>query len=161
MTTRGLYSQYDHIRLNFSVHAYKNTPTPRSEQSLQNTVSHELLYMKHFITAISTNQVMRQSKINAIEEQIVVNWIIGQDRIGWPPTVAQVRKFATYILESHHDFNPLGINWIRGFKRRNPEVATMIGRKIDRERSDGTSIEALNSFFQEIKRVKDEHQVKP
>ncbi len=148
MTTRGLYSQYDRIQLNLAVHAYKNTPNASiravaAEHGVPRATLHEALHNGDF----DKPGHEAKQRLTRFEEQMVVNWIVGQDRIGWPPTVAQVRQFATYILESHHDFNPLGINWIQGFKRRNPGVATMIGRKIGCERRDGTSTEALNTFF--------------
>ncbi len=157
MVTRGSYSRYDQIQLNLAVHAYESTPNASiravaAEYDVPRATLHAALHNGDF------DKPGHEAKQRAtkFEGQIVVNWIIGQDRIEWPPTVAQIRRFATYILESLHVFNSLGINWIEGFKRRNPGVTTMIGRKIYRERRDGTSTEALNSFFQKIKHVKDE-----
>lgn len=100
-----------------------------------------------------------QMRLCRREEKFLVEWILQEDRIGWPPTIQRVRDMATLLAKAHGDEKPIGVNWIQGFKRRNPEVKTMIGRKIDKTRRDGASIEALNEFFKVFEAAKSEYNV--
>ncbi len=100
-----------------------------------------------------------QMRLCKEEEDYLVQWIIVEDKRNWPPTVQRVRDMATLLLHAHHDYLPLGVNWIQGFKKQNPRVSTMIGRKIDRSRRDGSTYEALNAFYTEFHRVKTEFSI--
>jgi len=54
---------------------------------------------------------------------------------------------AIRVLRSNGDTRRLGKDWIQKFIRRNPRVASVIGRRIDASRIDGTSQEALQDFY--------------
>jgi len=58
-----------------------------------------------------------------------------------------VREFAQRVLAANGDLEPLGKKWMTGFLRRNPEIKTMRGKRIDSIRINGASTERIKGFF--------------
>jgi hypothetical protein len=100
-------------------------------------------------------------RLTSAKEQYIADWIITLDNVAMAPSAAQVVEFAGFILRAKGDTRHLGVNWIQTFKRRNPRVKSMIGVKIPKDRINGATPEALNKFYIELKRVVDEHHIKP
>ena len=51
------------------------------------------------------------------------------------------------MLEVSGDDEPLGKRWVQNFLRRNPRVATLLGKPIESSRIRGTQPEQINVFY--------------
>jgi hypothetical protein len=94
-------------------------------------------------------------------ERFLVDWIKQEDTRGYPPSSSRVHEMAQKLLSANGDENPLGRKWINGFKRRNKDIKTLIGKLIASERHNGASKEVLQAHFQRFKKVIDDYAVKP
>lgn len=95
-----------------------------------------------------------QQRLTPDQEEFLVEWIIEQDKNGYPPSHARAREMATRILRYKGDDKPLGKRWISLFLRRNPRVASIIGRKLDIARAGAAIPEKINAFLETFKRVR-------
>ena len=89
----------------------------------------------------------KNQRLSPLQEQALVDWIIELATRGYPPTHAFAREIASRTLIENNDLKPLGQNWMRGFLRRNPEVSTVVTKKMDAQRAHGTSEDAIREFF--------------
>lgn len=100
-----------------------------------------------------------QMRLSEDQEKWLCNWIIEEDRQGYAPSIARVRQMVEVLLRVQGDERPLGKNWITGFKKRNPSIKTMIGRRIEDARFDAATPEVLNRFYSTLERVISEYHV--
>lgn len=100
-----------------------------------------------------------QMRLSEEEEDWLAKWIIEEDRQGYAPPVARVRQMVMLLLRVRGDLDPLGKNWITGFKKRNPSVKTMIGTRIESARFDAATPEVLNQFYSNLEHIKSTHKV--
>ncbi|KAM3525797.1 hypothetical protein NHJ13051_003788 [Beauveria bassiana] len=96
-------------------------------------------------------------RLPAIQESHLVSWILIQDHLGNPPTHEQVRKIASSLCRRNGDDHDVGKNWLQGFLKRNPEIKTLRGKRLDFERLNGASTYAIQSFFKllTVKQIND------
>jgi hypothetical protein len=52
------------------------------------------------------------------------------------------------------DENLIGKAWISGFKRRNPRVASMIGRRIEAPRAEAATSDEIRAFLELFERTR-------
>ncbi|KAI1002585.1 hypothetical protein K3495_g5609 [Podosphaera aphanis] len=71
-----------------------------------------------------------------------------------PPSHPRVREMATRILEANGDRNPLGKIWIPHFLKRNPRVASVVGRKIEAVRAKAADPQQIRAFIKKIKHTR-------
>jgi hypothetical protein len=104
-----------------------------------------------------------RQKLSVTQEASLRDWIIVQDDLGFPPSHAQVIDFAGRIAKRNGYTEPIGTHWIEAFLRRNPEVKTIKGQKLDSERFNGATTENIQAFFEYldvpvVKAIKPEHR---
>ena len=100
-----------------------------------------------------------QQRLSRNQEEFLVEWILEEDERGFPPSHARTREMAARILRINGDTKPLGKKWVVKFLERNPRVKSVVGRKIEAVRLDGTSQQALEGFFQRFQEVRDKYNV--
>lgn len=83
-------------------------------------------------------------RLSNAEENIVVNWIVKQESLGYAPTALAVRKVVESILKKRGDSDPLGKHWTEGFKSRHDCIRTKIGRAQESARCDGFAPRAVD-----------------
>jgi hypothetical protein len=105
-------------------------------------------------------QLPRQ-KLSPDQERWLVDWIIEEHSLWRAPSHAMVREMANCIARVNGDDVPVGKNWIDGFKARNPIIATLIGRSLDKARVNGSDKSTLEGFFVLLKAIVSEHRTKP
>jgi hypothetical protein len=66
---------------------------------------------------------------------------------------------ATRCLSQNGDFQPLGKKWVDGFRRHNPEIKTLIGKRINSARIEGATLEKIEVHFERLKRVMDDLKI--
>ena len=112
------------------------------------TISNRILGRQ---TKSQTNE--SRQKLSSGLEKKVVDWILLQERLGYAPTHAQVRGICSRICRSTGEAEDLGKHWMEGFFKRNPEVKTKLGRRIDYQRLNGATPDTINSFFDILETV--------
>jgi 4-hydroxybenzoate polyprenyltransferase len=98
-------------------------------------------------------------RLSPDQEAKLAEWVRIQHALGLAPTHQQVKVFAERILHAMGDTDPLGKQWIQGFKRRNPSIKVQRSRPIDSRRINGASTEVIRDWFKllaipEIKGIK-------
>lgn len=78
------------------------------------------------------------------EEDRLVTWILRQDQCGYAPSAKVVRACVVALLELKGDTAPLGKNWMKAFKKRNPKIKSLQGRKQEASRFSGFTLKAVN-----------------
>ncbi|KAI0998739.1 hypothetical protein K3495_g9457 [Podosphaera aphanis] len=61
---------------------------------------------------------------------------------------------ATRTLKANGDRNPLGKIWIPHFLKRNPRVASMVGRKIEAIRANAADPQQLRAFIEKFEHTR-------
>ena len=100
-----------------------------------------------------------QQRLTPEQEQFLADWIIEQDMQGFPPSHARAREMAVRVLRANRDHQPLGKAWLPKFIKRNPQVASCIGRRIDAARIDGTQPEQIQRFYDLFQRTQARHNI--
>jgi hypothetical protein len=111
----------------------------------------------------STSRALGQEsnqRFSKRHERFLVDWIKSEDARGYAPGRSRVHEMAQKLLEANGDDKPLGRKWIDGFKRRNSDISTLIGKRIASERHNGATREVLETHFQRFKRIIDDYAVK-
>ena len=93
------------------------------------------------------------------QEEFLAEWILDMDARGFPPSHARTREMASRILSMNKDTAPLGKDWIPKFTKRNPRVASIVGRRIESLRVAGTNHTALENFYKLFKEVRDRFKI--
>ncbi|KAK6906842.1 hypothetical protein I203_100829 [Kwoniella mangroviensis CBS 8507] len=103
------------------------------------------------------------------EEHSLHGYIIRMGALGHPPPPGTVFDLAAELrikrlIREGHDrqsIERLGSNWPGKFKKRFPDVSTVLSRSVDRSRFDGTAPERLLPWFRELKLMMDRHNYTP
>jgi hypothetical protein len=90
-----------------------------------------------------------------------VDWILEQEAQGFPPSHARARQMASRILRIKGDTKELGNKWVNHFIKRNPRVASAIGRKIDASRISGTHPDLINEFYTLYRELVQRYNIQP
>jgi len=88
-----------------------------------------------------------QQRLTPTQEDLLEQWIIRQEALGYAPTHAQIRAIATGVLQATGDQQPLGMKWSTHFIRRHPAVKTKLGRRTDWQRIDAVTPASIELFF--------------
>jgi hypothetical protein len=100
-----------------------------------------------------------RQRLSRVQEEVLVEWILDLDSLGYPPSHARTREMACRILCLNGDTDKLGSHWLDSFIRRNSRVATCIGRPIEALRIQCTDPATINAFFEHFEHVKSTHNV--
>src|SRR5437773_8833756 len=86
-------------------------------------------------------------------ETRLAQFALTQESLGYAMTHAQIKGIAQKILRSGGDLKPLGRHWMDGFLRRNPQLKTKKGVRIEYKRTNGASAENIEKFFKILETV--------
>jgi 4-hydroxybenzoate polyprenyltransferase len=101
-----------------------------------------------------------RQRLSTIQEARLTKWILIQDSIGFPPTHARVKEIVQFLLCEEGDLDPIGKHWIEGFLRRNPEVRTLRGKRLDFLRAEGATADKVKEFFA-LKHIPEIREIPP
>ncbi|RPA90591.1 hypothetical protein L873DRAFT_1570083, partial [Choiromyces venosus 120613-1] len=73
----------------------------------------------------------RRQKLLPEEERIVIERCYFRCRLGFPPTIWQLREIATSVVQKRNPDEVLGKRWEAAFKKRHPEVRTRFSKQLD------------------------------
>jgi len=68
---------------------------------------------------------------------------------------------AERILKEEGDLRPLGKRWVEGFKRRNQNIKTLVGKRIDSTRIEGATPTIMTEYFNHLESVVHRLKIKP
>jgi hypothetical protein len=80
----------------------------------------------------------KQQLLSIRQEEMLIIWILEQERLGHAPTHQRVREFAAKIRGCSGENPHIGKHWLTRFMKRNLAIRTKIGRKIDYQRVENT-----------------------
>jgi hypothetical protein len=95
-----------------------------------------------------------QQRLSPQQEEFLADWILEEGARGYPPSIPRVQEMASRILRMNGDDNPIGKAWISSFKRRNPRVASMIGRRIEAPRAEAATSDQIRAFLELFERTR-------
>ena len=87
---------------------------------------------------------IQNQRLTPAEETRLATWCLRQDACGYAPSFARVTTLAELLLTKRGDMKPLGKHWIKGFKRRNPEIRTLRAREQEALRFTAFTPKAVN-----------------
>ncbi|KZZ95587.1 DDE superfamily endonuclease, CENP-B-like protein [Ascosphaera apis ARSEF 7405] len=100
-------------------------------------------------------------RLSPPQEKYLTDWIIDLDRRGLPPSYLRVKEMAKRILHESGDDEDLGANWIRGYRKRNPSITSLLGVRLDHKRVDGTQYDIMKTFYDRFHEIQARYKVKP
>jgi hypothetical protein len=95
------------------------------------------------------------------QEALLKRWILDLEIQGHAPTFKAVRELAAIISRSAGGPETVGKNWINRFIHRHPDLTSKVGRKIDTQRADSTTVEALEAWFTQLQTVQTHYKISP
>ena len=72
-----------------------------------------------------------RQRLSKTQEEHLTQWVLSQGALGYAPTHAQIKSFASRVLQAGGDTQPLGKHWMQHFLKRNPAIKTLQGKKIE------------------------------
>jgi Tc5 transposase DNA-binding domain len=93
------------------------------------------------------------------QEDLLVNWILEQERLGHAPTALRVRELAAEIGHNSGTKPIISEKWMTRFKQRHPEIQTKIGRAINSTRVHQTQPEILQPWFKRFQQLLTDYKV--
>lgn len=106
-----------------------------------------MLHMKGTTNTTSENQFQPAARLTRTQEIELVQWILRQEELGYPATARTVRSIVVSICAKGGDLRPLGRNWMTSFKKRNPSIATKIGKKQEAARFKASPPKRSTSYL--------------
>jgi len=73
---------------------------------------------------------LHQQWLSPEQEKALSNWVLQQEACGYAASHARAREMAIFILKFSGDTTPLGKKWVASFRKRNPSIASIIGKPI-------------------------------
>jgi hypothetical protein len=95
-----------------------------------------------------------QQRMTPAQEDFLVDWILDEDARACPPSHARAREMANRILRMNGDNNPVGKLWISHFIKRQPRVASIIGRMLEVQRADAATPAQVQAFLELFERTR-------
>jgi hypothetical protein len=126
-------------RLALATQAYQNQRVKsKSRTALLYSVARETLRDRLSGTRPKAVAHIHQRKLQPVEEQSLVHWILDLDRRGFPPPIINVRRMADVLLAARGQDPPpppVGKNWVTRFVNNQPELQTKWNRKFHSQRA--------------------------
>ena len=88
-------------------------------------------------------------------------WIFQLHRLYVSARPSPVREMAEHICPTRTgvDLPPLGKNWVTKFTKRHPEIKSVMGVRLDKERWNRVTRESMEGWFNLLKYVKEENRI--
>jgi hypothetical protein len=126
----------------------KNDAKPMSIHKAAQTFSvpHTTLHRRMMQQRSHEESRVNKHKLDAIEEQTLVRYIIDQDARGFPLRLSGVEDMANLLLASR-DGKPVGKHWARRFVDMQPSLKTRFDRPYDYQRALCEDPEVIGNWF--------------
>ena len=95
-----------------------------------------------------------QQRLTPLQEDFLVEWILEEDARGYPPPHARAREMANRILRMNGDTQPVGKLWVSHFIKRQPRVASVVGRKLEAQRAEAATPEQMRAFLEKYDEIR-------
>ena len=113
-----------------------------------------------------------QQLLTAAEEKALAERIRQMTVTGHPPTQNLIREIAHELRQhrliginddgiQHVDYAPIGLEWVQRFIKRHPQLKTVYGETIEASRVKDVTYEAVEKFYNELRRVINELKISP
>jgi hypothetical protein len=89
-----------------------------------------------------------QQRLTPDQEDYLVTWILEEDARGYPPSHPRAREMANRILRMNGEQTSVGKQWLSHFLKRNPRVASVVGRKLEAARAKAATPTQIQAFLE-------------
>jgi len=100
-----------------------------------------------------------QQKIPQEMENLLIQWILIEDRAGQAPNYARMRAFAEEMLAAAGLPSGLGENWHKRFNKRHEEIKAVNARHVEADRVNACNSETILAWFEKLKQIKHEYKI--
>jgi len=105
-------------------------------------------------------QHKQQLLLSEHQEKLLKSWIVESEAAGHPATHGYVRELVSLISRQSGGSSTIGTNWVPRFIKRHPDIKSKVGKKIEAERIQNTTPEALADWYNLFDRIRRTHNVK-
>ncbi|TVY62381.1 hypothetical protein Focb16_v004163 [Fusarium oxysporum f. sp. cubense] len=109
-------------------------------------VSFDALNRRHHGIPARSDCIPNSRKLDDLEEQVMVQYILDLDSRGFPPRHRDVEEMANRLL-ADRDASPVGKRWAINFIKRQPELKTRFQRKYDYQRAKCEDPTIIRNWF--------------
>jgi hypothetical protein len=100
---------------------------------------------------------LKKRKLDTLEEQALVEWILDLNQRGFPPQIIDVRRMADNLLAARGQQpppQPVGYKWASRFVNRQPELQTKWNRKLNSQRARCQDPAIINAWFKLVQETR-------
>ena len=104
----------------------------------------------------------RKRKLQPLEEESLVKWILDLDRRGFPPQIIDVRRMADTLLAARGQNpppQPVGKCWVSRFINTQPELQTKWNRKFHSQRAKCEDPVIINAWFKRVEETRQSYGI--
>src|SRR4051812_30831366 len=119
-------------RFELAIKAHHDNPDLPVKQ-LAYTYSLPYSTLKHRLNGRRSKKAYAESiqRLTPIEEASILRWLDQLIDWGWPASIPQLQKMATYICLRQGDYKPLHDDWCGDFLNRHPTFKAKWSRALD------------------------------
>lgn len=93
------------------------------------------------------DQIQPESRLSKDQEELLTDWILKQESVGYAPSYSQVHTCAVALLKSNGDEEPLGKNWVARYRERTARLKAKLGIRREASRFNGFTPKSVNWYF--------------
>ena len=155
-----IYTQEDRIVLAIeAIRTSQKKPSQRAAARMFNIPQATLSYRINNRPQREKTRV-KQRKLDSLEEQTLVRYIIEQDERGFPLRLSGVEDMANFLLKSRNG-EPVGKHWARRFIDAQPSLKTKFARPYDYQRALCEDSIIISSWFALLRNMMAKYGIQP
>lgn len=93
---------------------------------------------------------VKMQALTPIEEKAIVRWCSQLDEWGHPARLPLVKAMAEAILQRREKERRIGKHWLSRFLKRQPELASKVSTRLDRQRAFASDPRVISDYFQKV-----------
>jgi len=84
------------------------------------------------------------------EEKAIVQWCNHLHDWGFQPKITLLNQMAEHLIQKHAGQQTLGKHWLKRFLDRNPELASRVSSRLDRQPALASNPAVLRDYFKKV-----------
>jgi hypothetical protein len=100
-----------------------------------------------------------QQLLSNQQEMLLKQWILDLEAQGHAATYTTIRELAAIISLNSGGPEKIGHNWITRFLQRHPDIHSKVGKKIQAQRLDATTPQAITAWFTQLEGVRKQYKI--
>jgi len=92
----------------------------------------------------------KEQRLSTYKERWLVQWVLNGNSIWQALSLASIYEMAAFFMHALGDKAPIRCAWVHAFKKHNPEIKSLIGKRIEAFCITGTLQELIDAFFEQL-----------